>query len=74
MVPLMDVPKCPRFLKGHGCPRSDVVCLSENDAKGEYYTFHCRTCNLPFAVSNPRGVAHAQFERELKRRRQIGGR
>ena len=63
----MELPICPRHAKGHGCPKSDPVCISEADAGGDFYSFVCRTCKLAFAVSNPRGAAHARFERELHR-------
>lgn len=66
----MELPICPKHLRGH-CAKSDVVCLSESDAGGDYYTFGCRTCRCGFAVSNPRGKAHAQFESELKRKQSL---
>lgn len=67
----MVIPECPKFKKGGGCPRSDVVCLSESDAGGAYYTFGCRTCRTGFAVSTPRGAAAAAFQRELQRNQSL---
>jgi len=64
------IPECPKFKRGD-CPRSDVVCLSETEVNGDYFAFGCRTCRCGFAVSTPRGVAHAAFVAALNRQRSL---
>ena len=66
----MDLPICPKNLRGH-CAKSDVVCLSEADGGGGYYTFGCRTCRTGFALSNPRGKAAGALDREIKRKQSL---
>ena len=62
------IPPCPKFAKGHGCPRSDPFVITENEANGDYYGFRCRTCGTVYAVSTPRGKAHARFQSELNQK------
>jgi hypothetical protein len=66
----MEIPKCPAFVKGD-CPRSDPICVSESDAGNTAYTFFCRTCKLPFVITNPRGKAQAALHREISQKKSL---
>lgn len=68
---MAEIPLCPKFLKGHGCPRSDVVLLSDADAGGTVWSFGCRSCRTGFAVSKPAARQRAQIENELARRKSL---
>jgi hypothetical protein len=68
---MSDIPQCPKFVRGHGCPRSDVVLLSEDDAGGTVYSFGCRTCRTGFAVSKGSTVARARLANAIAREKSL---
>ncbi len=68
---MSELPMCPKFARGHGCLRSDVVLLSEDDAGGSVYSFGCRTCRTGFAVSKPPAIQRAKFENEIARQKSL---
>lgn len=66
----MDLPPCPKFTRGHGCERSDPVCVSENDGGGTSYSFYCRTCHTGYVFTNPTGKQAAAYQNALRRAKQ----
>lgn len=58
-----DLPKCPKFQRSQGCPRSDLKLQGETETA---WGFQCRTCGVQWVVSKPRERNRARYTNALQ--------
>lgn len=63
---MADIPPCPKFAKGHGCPKSDPVLIADTDSGGTVWSFRCATCGCCYVISKPVGVAAARYNNRIE--------